>query len=83
MCVCVCVCDGDGDGDGDGGVITHRLMKIRCDKSKFQVVAAVSRSMFATVLDDMQHCVPAISDNGSYQLVLGTRDVHCLSQTIR
>ena len=37
-------------------IFVYRLMKIRCDKSKFFAVAASPRAMFNTVLGEMQEC---------------------------
>lgn len=53
-------------------IFVYRLMKIRCDKSKFFAVAASSRAMFNTVLGEMQECASkAATESG---IVLWT---HC------
>ena len=44
----------------------RRLLKLRCDKSKFFAVAASPRAMFNTVLGEMQECAskPAVTESG-------------------
>lgn len=36
----------------------NRLLKIRCDKSKFQTAAMCTRSVFQNILEEMNECAP-------------------------
>lgn len=67
VCVCVyvraCLCVGVCVYADSSCCSCPRLMKIRSDKAKFLSVAATSRAMFHTVLEEMQHCVPQNASN--------------------